>query len=173
MIATAPDARAKPRPLTGRCHLPLPAGTPAAQVSAILDKHGERALAALDAEFSRAVELLAKCARIGPKTAEKIKLRWEAAHGAARGLGGWCGPRAPAMRLLEAEPLPHDGQGAGWRALTPCPTSHAAGGGGGGGSTAGAGVSMAQVLLAPAHPYTTALVNAAPGRSWEGRDGAG
>ena len=34
-------------------------------------------------------------------------------------------------------------------------------------------LTAAQVLLAPAHPYTTALVNAAPGRSWEGRDGAG
>ncbi|PSC71270.1 exodeoxyribonuclease V subunit alpha [Micractinium conductrix] len=84
-------------------------GVPAAAIDGLLSAYGSGALAVLDSPHREAVKQLCKCRKVGPKTAEKVKLAWEAAHGNAPAAGGsgppLGGPPGVTMQeLLESPP---------------------------------------------------------------------
>ncbi|KAI3435893.1 hypothetical protein D9Q98_001951 [Chlorella vulgaris] len=110
-------------------------GVSAGVRESLLNTYGERVLAVLDADPSTALPELSKCRKVGEKTAEKIKLAWERAHGGARlfksggkgGKGGAAQADATGLTMQELQARPPT-LGFGWTAGTRCytPQLHAA-----------------------------------------------
>eukprot|EP00887_Chlorella_sp_A99_P006365 scaffold3.g6365.t1 len=87
-------------------HIP---GVGATYAGAMVGQHGEGILGVLDLPFQDSVRELARCRKIGPKTAEKIKLRWDASQGAGRGADAPASASAShglTMARLLADPPP-------------------------------------------------------------------
>jgi hypothetical protein len=102
------------------------AGLSEALAQAMWEAHGPSILAVLDSPPREAGALLQRCRKVGPKSAEKFKSRWDASFGVDSAAGPGGSPLG--LRLTELLAAP-PALGFGWGPDTRCytPTLHQVG----------------------------------------------